>query len=141
MAGVEVTRLDGITGKSVSGCTITDSNFHLAVQKVMSATAPPGSSSSAGRSRAEHPHRRHQRQPPGLAANARQTKLKAVEMDRARAGTAGRPAPLPRLGLAFEPAMPGVDLAHDIVFDDGPKAQVLALVAGTDDVARASRSP
>jgi phage baseplate assembly protein W len=39
-------------------------------------------------------------------------------------------------GLAFEPTMPGVDLARDIVFDDGPDGRVLALVAGTDNVAQ-----
>ncbi|MEH1029304.1 hypothetical protein V6W11_16320 [Micromonospora profundi] len=39
-------------------------------------------------------------------------------------------------GLAFEPTMPGVDLARDIVFDDGPNGRVLALVAGTQNVAQ-----
>ncbi|MEH0929056.1 hypothetical protein [Micromonospora sp. CPCC 205558] len=39
-------------------------------------------------------------------------------------------------GLAFEPTMPGVDLARDVVFDDGPNGRVLALVAGTDNVAQ-----
>ncbi|WP_410808997.1 hypothetical protein [Micromonospora sp. 067-2] len=39
-------------------------------------------------------------------------------------------------GLAFEPTMPGLDLARDIVFDDGPNGRVLALVAGTGNVAQ-----
>ncbi|MGC4757981.1 hypothetical protein [Micromonospora trifolii] len=39
-------------------------------------------------------------------------------------------------GLAFDTTMPGVDLARDIVFDDGPNGRVLALVAGTDNVAQ-----
>ncbi|MET8308604.1 hypothetical protein [Micromonospora sp. NPDC005173] len=39
-------------------------------------------------------------------------------------------------GLAFEPTMPGLDLARDVVFDDGPNGRVLALVAGTENVAQ-----
>ncbi|MEV4657204.1 hypothetical protein [Micromonospora sp. NPDC049301] len=39
-------------------------------------------------------------------------------------------------GLAFEPTMPGLDLGRDVVFDDGPNGRVLALVAGTDNVAQ-----
>ncbi|WP_435205775.1 hypothetical protein [Micromonospora sp. bgisy143] len=39
-------------------------------------------------------------------------------------------------GLAFEPTMPGVDLARDIVFDDGPNGRTLALVEGTGNVAQ-----
>lgn len=39
-------------------------------------------------------------------------------------------------GLAFEPTMAGVDLARDIVFDDGPNGRALALVEGTGNVAQ-----
>ncbi|MCG5444172.1 hypothetical protein NIE79_002317 [Micromonospora sp. NIE79] len=39
-------------------------------------------------------------------------------------------------GLAFESTMPGVDLARDVVFDDGPNGRVLAVVAGTENVAQ-----
>ncbi|MDG4781696.1 hypothetical protein O7614_18750 [Micromonospora sp. WMMD961] len=35
---VPVTRLDGITGKSVTGCTITDSSSTVQCKKVVSAT-------------------------------------------------------------------------------------------------------
>lgn len=38
VAGAEVTRLDGITGKSVTGCAITDSSSTVQCKKVVSAT-------------------------------------------------------------------------------------------------------
>ncbi|WP_433533764.1 hypothetical protein ACQPZK_16285 [Micromonospora sp. CA-249363] len=79
VAGAQVTRLDGITGKSVSGCTITDSNSTVQCKSVMSATgaaqklvvggAGVALSTLTGTTNGSTS---------GLAANAGQTKLKAV---------------------------------------------------------------
>ncbi|KOX04800.1 hypothetical protein ACWD6L_06865 [Micromonospora profundi] len=79
VAGAQVTRLDGITGKSVTGCTITDSNPTMQCKKVVSATGAAGkllvgnvgvaldtlSGATNGTT-------------PGLSATAGQSKLKAV---------------------------------------------------------------
>ncbi|MFI7608160.1 hypothetical protein ACIBTV_23860 [Micromonospora sp. NPDC049366] len=39
-------------------------------------------------------------------------------------------------GLAFDPTLPGLDVARDITFEDGPDGRVLALVSGTGNVAQ-----
>ncbi|MEU5903551.1 hypothetical protein [Micromonospora sp. NPDC047527] len=79
VADAEVTRLDGITGKSVTGCTITDSNSTMQCKSVVSATGAAGKllvgnvgvalDTLSGATNGSTP---------ALSASAGQSKLKAV---------------------------------------------------------------
>ncbi|MEU7918638.1 hypothetical protein [Micromonospora zamorensis] len=79
VAGAQVTRLDGITGKSVTGCTITDSSSTVQCKTVVSATgaAQKLHVSGAGVALATLSGATDG-STPGLSATAGQSKLKAV---------------------------------------------------------------
>ncbi|SCG52951.1 hypothetical protein [Micromonospora zamorensis] len=79
VAGAQVTRLDGITGKSVTGCTITDSSSTVQCKTVVSATgaAQKLHVNGAGVALATLSGTTNGSSP-GLSASAGQSKLKAV---------------------------------------------------------------
>ncbi|MEV4657203.1 hypothetical protein [Micromonospora sp. NPDC049301] len=79
VAGAKVTRLNGIIGKSVSGCTITDSNSTVQCKKVVSATGAAQKLFVGGSGVALSTLQGATNgSTPGLAATAKQSKLKAV---------------------------------------------------------------
>ncbi|MET7876416.1 hypothetical protein [Micromonospora profundi] len=79
VADAEVTRLDGIVGKSVSGCKITDSSSTLQCKKVVSATGAAEKLFVNGKGVALATlGGATDGTTPGLSATAGQSKLKAV---------------------------------------------------------------
>ncbi|MET8040935.1 hypothetical protein ABZU25_08720 [Micromonospora sp. NPDC005215] len=76
---IPVTRLDGISGKSVTGCTITTSNSTKQCGTVASATGAASKLTVGGAGVAlDSLSGATDGSSPGLAASAGQTKLKAV---------------------------------------------------------------
>jgi hypothetical protein len=79
VAGAEVARLDGIMGKSVTGCTITDSSSTVQCKNVVSASGAAGKLMVGSVAVAlDTLTGATDGSTPGLAASAGQSKLRAV---------------------------------------------------------------